>query len=158
MRNRLILKLYESQRGFPLEIHANVKDNNISNTVQEITEMQNSNQPNRGGQNPQRNRTAQTQAGKSQQPRSSNAPRRAAAYTDPMRPKRLLAHKVEIRKMQQQVMKQGLSLIPLQLYLKNGRVKMELGLCKGKKLYDKRDDMAKRDVKREIERSFAGRG
>lgn len=78
--------------------------------------------------------------------------------TDPMRPKRLLAHKVEIRKMQQQVMKQGLSLIPLQLYLKNGRVKMELGLCKGKKLYDKRDDMAKRDVKREIERSFAGRG
>jgi len=78
--------------------------------------------------------------------------------TDPMRPKRLLAHKVEIRKMQQQVMKQGLSLIPLQLYLKNGRVKLELGLCKGKKLYDKRDDMAKRDVKREIERSFAGRG
>lgn len=78
--------------------------------------------------------------------------------TDPMRPKRLLAHKAEIRKMQQQVMQQGLALIPLELYLKNGRVKLELALCKGKKLYDKRDDMAKRDQQREIERHFADRG
>ena len=78
--------------------------------------------------------------------------------TDPMRPKRLLAHKGEIRKMQQNVMQKGLSLIPLQLYFKDGRAKLELGLCKGKKLYDKRDDMAKRDVKREIERNFAARG
>lgn len=78
--------------------------------------------------------------------------------TDPMRPKRLLAHKGEIRKMQQNVMQKGLALIPLQLYFKDGRAKLELGLCKGKKLYDKRDDMAKRDVKREIERNFAARG
>lgn len=77
--------------------------------------------------------------------------------TDPMRPKRLLAHKGEIRKMQQNVMQKGLALIPLQLYFKDGRAKLELGLCKGKKLYDKRDDMTKRDVKREIERNFAAR-
>lgn len=78
--------------------------------------------------------------------------------TDPMRPKRLLMHKSEIRKAQQSVMQQGLSLIPLSIYLKDGRMKLELALCKGKKLYDKRDDMAKRDAKRDIERTMAGRG
>ena len=74
--------------------------------------------------------------------------------TDPLRPKRLLMHKAEIRKCRQQVMEQGLALIPLQVYLKDGRFKMELGLCKGKKLHDKREDMAQRDTKREIQRAL----
>lgn len=78
--------------------------------------------------------------------------------TDPMRPKRLLMHKQEIRKAYQQVMQQGLALVPLSVYLKDGRMKMELALCKGKKLYDKRDDMAKRDAKRDIERSMREKG
>ena len=77
--------------------------------------------------------------------------------TDPLRPKRLLMHKQEIRRAQQAVMQQGLALIPLSVYLKNGRMKLELALCKGKKLYDKRDDMAKRDAKRDIERSIKER-
>ena len=77
--------------------------------------------------------------------------------TDPLRPKRLLMHKAEIRKCKQQVMEQGLALIPLQVYLKEGRMKLELALCKGKKLYDKRDDIAKRDAKRDIERSMKER-
>ena len=78
--------------------------------------------------------------------------------TDPLRPKRLLMHKAEIRRCNQQVMQQGLALIPLSVYLKDGRMKLELALCKGKKLYDKRDDMAKRDAKRDIERAVRGRG
>ena len=77
--------------------------------------------------------------------------------TDPLRPKRLLMHKSEIRKCKQQVMEQGLALIPLQVYLKEGRMKVELALCKGKKLYDKRDDIAKRDAQRDIERSMKER-
>ena len=77
---------------------------------------------------------------------------------DPDRPKRLLMHKSEIRKCQQQVMQQGLALIPLSVYLKDGRMKLELALCKGKKLFDKRDDMAKRDAQRDIERSMRARG
>ena len=77
--------------------------------------------------------------------------------TDPLRPKRLLMHKAEIRKCRQQVMEQGLALIPLQVYLREGRMKLELALCKGKKLYDKRDDIAKRDAKRDIERSMKER-
>ena len=78
--------------------------------------------------------------------------------TDPLRPKRLLMHKAEIRKAHQSVMQQGLALIPLSVYLKEGRMKLELALCKGKKLYDKRDDMAKRDAQRDIERSMRARG
>lgn len=78
--------------------------------------------------------------------------------TDPMRPKRLLMHKAEIRKAQQSVMQQGLTLIPLSIYLRDGRMKLELALCKGKKLYDKRDDMARRDAKRDIERSTREKG
>lgn len=77
--------------------------------------------------------------------------------TDPMRPKKLLLHKAEIRKLEQAVMQKGLTLIPLSVYLKQGRMKMQLGLCKGKKNYDKRDDMAKRDAEREIERSMRGK-
>ena len=74
--------------------------------------------------------------------------------TDPLRVKRLLMHKNEIRKLEQQVALKGLTLIPLDIYLKNGRVKMNLGLCRGKKNYDKRDDIAKRDAEREITRSL----
>ena len=77
--------------------------------------------------------------------------------TEPIRPKRMLMHKAEIRKLQASVMQKGLAIVPLNVYLKDGRVKAEIGLCKGKKLYDKRDDMAKRDAQRDIERSFAGR-
>lgn len=77
--------------------------------------------------------------------------------TDPMRPKKLLLHKAEIRKLEQAVMQKGLTLIPLSVYLKQGRMKLQLGLCKGKKNYDKRDDMAKRDAEREIERSMRGK-
>ena len=74
--------------------------------------------------------------------------------TDPLRPKRLLMHKAEIRKCRQQVMEQGLALIPLQVYLKDGRMKLELALCKGKKLYDKRASAAARDAKRDIDRAL----
>ena len=74
--------------------------------------------------------------------------------TDPLRPKKLLLHKAEIRKLEQSVMLKGLTLVPLSVYIKNGRMKVQLGLCKGKKNYDKRDDMAKRDANREIERSM----
>ena len=77
--------------------------------------------------------------------------------TDPMRPKRLLMHKAEIRKCQQQVMQQGLALIPLSVYLKEGRMKLELALCKGKKLYDKRDSDAERQSKRDIDRMMKAR-
>ena len=77
--------------------------------------------------------------------------------TDPLRPKRLLMHKSEIRKLQQGVMQKGLALVPLSVYLKDGRMKLEIALCKGKKLYDKRDDLAKRDAKRTIDRALKER-
>ena len=73
---------------------------------------------------------------------------------DPMRVRRLLAHKNEIRRLHQQCKLQGYTLVPLSLYFKHGRVKMELGLCKGKKLYDKRDADAQRSAKREIDRTI----
>ena len=72
---------------------------------------------------------------------------------DPLRVRRLLAHKNEIRRLHQQCKLQGYTLVPLSLYFKHGRVKMELGLCKGKKLYDKRADAAQRDAKRSIDRA-----
>ncbi|MBR0464700.1 MAG: SsrA-binding protein SmpB [Clostridia bacterium] len=78
--------------------------------------------------------------------------------TDPLRSKRLLMHKSEIRKLNQQVMQQGLTLIPLTVYLTNGLMKVELGLCKGKKNYDKREDMLKRDAARDIDRAMKDRG
>ena len=71
---------------------------------------------------------------------------------DPMRPKRLLMHKREILKLQSRVMQDGVALIPLSLYFKDSRVKLELGLCKGKKLHDKRDSAAERESKRDIDR------
>ncbi len=76
---------------------------------------------------------------------------------NPLRPKRLLMHKAEIRKLEQAVMQKGLALVPLSIYLKDGKMKLELALCKGKKLYDKRDDAAKKDAEREMERHYRGR-
>lgn len=73
---------------------------------------------------------------------------------DPRRPRRLLAHKAEIRRLWQQIKLQGYTLVPLSLYFKKGRVKLELGLCKGKKLYDKRASAAARDAKRDIDRAL----
>ena len=73
---------------------------------------------------------------------------------DPMRPKRLLMHKREINRLNARIMQDGVALIPLSLYFKDSRVKVELGLCKGKKLYDKRDADAQRSAKREIDRTI----
>ena len=73
---------------------------------------------------------------------------------DPLRTRRLLLHKSEIRKMHQQVSEQGMALIPLRVYFKGNLCKMEMGLCKGKKLYDKRQDIAKKDQRREAERDY----
>ena len=70
----------------------------------------------------------------------------------PLRPKKLLMHKREIMKLTGLVSREGYTLIPLSLYFKGSRVKMAIGLCRGKKLYDKRDSIAKRDANREIER------
>ena len=77
---------------------------------------------------------------------------------DPMRVRRLLAHKSEIRRLHQQCKLQGYTLVQLSLYFKHGRVKMEVGLCKGKKLYDKRADAAQRDAKRSIDRAMKSNG
>lgn len=73
---------------------------------------------------------------------------------DPLRPKRLLMHKREIMKLLGAVKQKGLTLIPLDLYLKGQRVKMTIAVARGKKLYDKRDDAAKRDAGRMIERTL----
>ena len=73
---------------------------------------------------------------------------------DPRRPRKLLAHKAEIRRLGQQIKLQGYTLVPLSMYFKQGRVKVELGLCKGKKLYDKRASAAARDAKRDIDRAL----
>jgi SsrA-binding protein len=71
---------------------------------------------------------------------------------EPLRNRKLLLHRREIEQLQEKVATKGLTLIPLKLYLKGGKAKIELGLCRGKKLYDKREAIAERDVKREIER------
>ena len=73
---------------------------------------------------------------------------------DPDRPKKLLLHKEEIKRLTRKTEEKGFTLIPLDFYLKNGRVKMTLGLCKGKKLYDKRETIKERDINREIQREF----
>lgn len=77
---------------------------------------------------------------------------------DPLRPRKLLAHKNEIRRLAQQIKLQGYTLVPLSLYFKHGRVKLELGVCKGKKLYDKRASAAARDAKRDIDRALKSQG
>ena len=77
---------------------------------------------------------------------------------DPLRPKKLLLHRRELNRLYGLVkQQQGLTIIPLQAYFKGSRVKIELGVCRGKKLYDKRADAAKRDAKRDIERAMRGR-
>lgn len=73
---------------------------------------------------------------------------------DPVRPRRLLMHKREIRKLHALVKQDGYTLVPLSVYFKDSRVKVEVGLCKGKKNYDKRAAMAQRDTKREIDRAM----
>lgn len=73
---------------------------------------------------------------------------------DPLRVRKLLMHKREINKLFGSIKQDGLTLIPLSLYFKDSRVKVQIGLCKGKKLYDKREDSAKRDAKREIDRNL----
>ena len=76
---------------------------------------------------------------------------------DPVRPRRLLMHKREIFKLNARVMQEGVALIPLSLYFKDGRVKVELGLCRGKKLYDKRQSDADRESRRDIDRMMKER-
>ena len=73
---------------------------------------------------------------------------------DPLRPKKLLMHRAEIRKLQGKIAEKGYTLVPLQVYFMNSLVKVEIGLAKGKKLYDKRQDIAKKDQRREAERDF----
>lgn len=77
---------------------------------------------------------------------------------DPFRDRRLLLHKAEIRKLNAVTMQDGLALVPLSLYFKDGRVKVELAVAKGKKLYDKRHTIAERDAKRSAERARRGDG
>jgi SsrA-binding protein len=76
---------------------------------------------------------------------------------DPLRPKKLLLHKSEIMKLLGAVQRDGCSIIPISMYLKHGRVKVEIALAKGKKLYDKRDDEARRQANRDIERTLRGK-
>ena len=77
---------------------------------------------------------------------------------DPLRPRRLLMHRKEIRRLAQQIKVEGYTLVPLSLYFKGSMVKVELGLCKGKKLYDKRAATAVRDAKRAIDRAIKSQG
>lgn len=73
---------------------------------------------------------------------------------DPLRVKKLLLHKSEIYKLEGKIREKGYTLVPLQVYFKGSLVKVEIGLARGKKLYDKRQDIAKKDQKREVERDF----
>lgn len=76
---------------------------------------------------------------------------------DPQRPRKLLLHRNEITRLNQTVKKRGATLVPLRMYFKNNHAKVELGLARGKKLYDKRDSIAERDAKREIDRALRSR-
>ena len=73
---------------------------------------------------------------------------------DPLRPKKLLMHKAEINKLKAKIAEKGYTLVPLQVYFKGSLVKVEIGLARGKKLYDKRADIAKKDQRRELEKEF----
>ncbi|MBE5976486.1 SsrA-binding protein SmpB [Lacrimispora xylanisolvens] len=73
---------------------------------------------------------------------------------DPLRIRKLLLHKSEIQKLDEKIAQKGYTLVPLSVYFKGSLVKVEIGLARGKKLYDKRDDIAKKDQKRELERDF----
>lgn len=76
---------------------------------------------------------------------------------DPLRPKKLLMHKYEINKIMGKIKEKGYTLVPLKVYFKGSLIKVEIGLAKGKKLYDKRQDIAKKDQRREAEREFKQR-
>lgn len=76
---------------------------------------------------------------------------------DPVRPRRLLMHKREIMRLNSRMMQDGVALIPLSIYMKDSRVKIELGLCKGKKLHDKRESDTQRELKRDIDRTLKER-
>jgi len=76
---------------------------------------------------------------------------------DPLRPRRLLLHKSEIRKLWDMVRQKGVTVIPLRVYLSKGIAKVEIAVAKGKKLYDKRHDIARRDVERELQRELRGK-
>jgi SsrA-binding protein len=84
------------------------------------------------------------------------APYDQASYYnhEPRRPRKLLLHKSEIRKLWNEIRQKGVTVVPLQVYLKDGRAKVEISIAKGKKLYDKRQAIAKRDAEREAERQF----
>jgi SsrA-binding protein len=77
---------------------------------------------------------------------------------DPKRPRKLLMHRSEVNKFAMQAHEKGLTLVPLKMYFKNGRAKLLLGLCKGKKLHDKRETMKEADSKRQIARAMRNRG
>lgn len=72
---------------------------------------------------------------------------------DPRRKRRLLAHKAQIRRLERQAAEKGMTLVPLSVYLSRGRVKIEIGICRGKKRYDKRQAIAERDAKRDMDRA-----
>ncbi len=76
---------------------------------------------------------------------------------DPIRPRRLLLHKQEIRELWEAVRQKGVTIVPVKIYLKDGRAKVDLAIARGKKLYDKRQEIAKRDAEREIAREARGR-
>ena len=76
---------------------------------------------------------------------------------DPLRTRKLLLHRSEIMKLVGKVKEKGYTLVPIEVYFKDGKAKIEIGLAKGKKLYDKREDIAKKDMKREAEREFKQR-
>ena len=77
---------------------------------------------------------------------------------DPRRTRKLLVHRAEIRRVGRQVREKGMTLVPLSVYLKRGRVKVEVGICRGKRAYDKREAIRKRDADRDMERSLRRRG
>jgi len=88
------------------------------------------------------------------------APYEASSYLnhDPKRPRRLLLNKKEIRVLWAAIKQKGMTIIPVQIYLKNGRAKLDIAIAKGKKLYDKRAEIAKKDMKREIARDHSRQG
>jgi SsrA-binding protein len=76
---------------------------------------------------------------------------------DPKRARKLLLHKKEIRQLWADVKQKGVTIVPVKMYLKNGKAKIEIAVAKGKKLYDKREDIAKKDQKRDVDRYLSGR-
>ena len=87
------------------------------------------------------------------------APYQFGSYSDhdPKRPRKLLLHKKEIRRLWAEVRQRGVTIIPVKMYLKNGKAKLEIAIAKGKKLYDKRESIAKKDQQRDVERQLRDR-